>query len=346
MRREKNISIDGFREIIFYKTEDRNIKIEILMQDENLWLTQAKMAELFEVDRTVITKHIGNIVKEGELTKEATCAKIAHVQREGEREVNRPVEYYNLDMIIAVGYRVNSKKATMFRIWSTSILKEYIIKGFAMDDERLKNPQYIFGKDYFEEQIFRIRDIRSSERRLYQKITDIYASCSADYDLDSELTKDFYSTVQNKLHYAITGETAAEIVKHRANADDINMGLQTWKNSPEGKIRKQDVSVAKNYLNTEELELLNRIVTMYLDYAEMQALEHKVMYMSDWIDRLNEFLKFNRKNILENKGSITAEVAKIFSEGEYEKYKKIMDKNEKSDFDKFIEQKSQIIPKL
>lgn len=343
MARKKQFASDGFREIIFYKTDDGSVKVEILVQNENLWLTQAKIAELFEVDRTVITKHLSNIFKEGELNKEAVCAKFAHTASDG-KAYN--TQFYNLDAIIAVGYRVNSKKATMFRIWATEVLKEYIIKGFAMDDDRLKNPQYIFGKDYFEEQLERIRVIRASERRVYQKITDIYASCSADYETDCEETREFYATVQNKMHYAIAGETAAEIVSHRADANKEHMGLTTWKNAPDGKIRKQDVSIAKNYLSKEELDLLNRIVTMYLDYAEMQALEHRVMYMSDWIERLNEFLKFNRKDVLEDKGTVSASLAKMFAEDEYEKYKKMISANEKSDFDRFLECNNQELPEL
>lgn len=327
----------AMREIIFYRTSDGDAKVEVLLYDENLWLTQKKMAELFETERSVVTKHLSNIYQEEELNKEATCAKIAQVQVEGERQVSRKIEYYNLDAIIAVGYRVNSKKATHFRIWANSILKEYIIKGFAMDDERLKDPRYTFGKDYFEEQLERIRDIRSSERRFYQKITDIYAQCSADYDVNSETTKNFFATIQNKLHYAIANETAAEIIYHRADSSKEHMGLKTWKNAPEGRIRKSDVSIAKNYLSGKELDLLNRIVTMYLDYAEMQAREQNVMYMEDWVERLNAFLKFNRRDILTDNGKITAELAKTFAESEYEKYRIKQDLAYKSDFDRLIE---------
>lgn len=334
--KKNEVAIDGFRKIIFYKTDNGDVKVEILLHNENLWLTQSKIAELFGVDRSVVTKHIKNILNEGELTKEVTCAKIAQVQMEGNREVNRNIEYYNLDMIIAVGYRVNSKKATHFRIWATNVLKEYIIKGFAMDDERLKNPQHIFGKDYFDEQLARIRDIRSSERRMYQKITDIYAQCSADYALDSNITQEFYATVQNKLHFAVTGETAAELVYHRADSAKENMGLTNWKNAPEGRIRKGDVSIAKNYLNEDELGILNRIVTMYLDYAELQATEHRVMYMDDWKERLDAFLEFNRKEILEDSGKVSAEVAKATAEHEYEKFKVIQDGLYQSDFDRMI----------
>ena len=344
MEKKKDLPVAGVREIIFYRTDSGDVKVEILLQDESLWLTQAKMAELFDVDRSVITKHIGNIISEHELNRESTCAIIAQVQTEGSRQVTRNIDYYNLDMIIAVGYRVNSKKATMFRIWATKVLKEFIIKGFSMDDERLRNPQYIFGKDYFDEQLARIRDIRSSERRLYQKITDIYSSCSADYDAESDITREFFATVQNKLHYAISGETAAEIIKKRANSKMPNMGLTSWKNAPDGKIRKTDVSIAKNYLDEKELDLFNRIVTMYLDYAELQAFEHRVMYMSDWVARLNEFLKFNHKDILEDSGKVSAEVAKIFAEGEYDKYRRIAGDSERSDFDQYLESARQEIP--
>lgn len=341
--RKINIQSEGFREIIFYKTDNGDVKVEILLQDENLWLTQAKMGELFDVQKAAISKHLKNIFNEGELKEDSVVSILETTAKDGKKY---KVKYYNLDAIIAVGYRVNSKKATMFRIWATNVLKEYIIKGFSMDDERMKNPQYIFGKDYFEEQLARIRDIRSSERRFYQKITDIYASCSADYDVDSEITKEFFATVQNKLHYAITGETAAEIIQHRANANLPNMGLTTWKNAPAGRIRKTDVTIAKNYLNEDELNLLNRIVTMYLDYAEMQALEHRIMYMSDWAERLNKFLKFNHRDILEDKGTVSAEVAKIFAENEYEKYRKIIDGIHESDFDYFLEATLQELPKV
>jgi hypothetical protein len=247
---------------------------------------------------------------------------------------SKPTKFYNLDAIIAVGYRVNSKRATQFRIWATAVLKEFIIKGYTMDVERLKNPQPIFGQDYFKEQLEKIRDIRSSERRFYQQITDIYSECSIDYDYDSEITKEFFATVQNKLHWAITGQTAAEIIVSRANHEKEKMGLTSWRNSPEGKIRKSDVSIAKNYLTEEELKPLNRIVSMYLDYAEDQAEQGNVMTMKDWVEKLNAFLQFNQKDILQNSGKVTATIAKEFAEKEYEKYKPIQDKLFESDFDK------------
>jgi len=246
------------------------------------------------------------------------------------------VKFYNLDAIIAVGYRVNSKTATQFRIWATERLKEYIIKGFTMDDERLKNPNNIFGQDYFEEQLARIRDIRSSERRLYQKITDIYAQCSADYNPNEKITKQFFATVQNKLHFAITRKTAAEIISERVNSKKQNMGLTTWKYAPKGKIRETDVVIAKNYLNERELNLLNRIVTMYLDYAEMQATKGIIMHMKDWVKKLNAFLKFNEEEILTNTGKISHEVAEELALTEYKIYKIIQDKNSISDFDREI----------
>ena len=329
---------NSFTEFLLYTTPNGKVKVEIFLKDENIWLTQAKIAELFGVERSVVTKHLQNIFNEGELNKEATCAKIAQVQTEGERQVTRDVEFYNLDAIISVGYRVNSSLATQFRIWATERLKEYIIKGFTMDDERLKNPNNIFGHDYFEEQLARIRDIRSSERRLYHKITDIYAQCSADYSPDNDITKNFFATVQNKLHFAMTGKTAAEIIYERADSTKAHMGLTVWKNSPKGRIRESDVVIAKNYLNETELDHLNRIVTMYLDYAEMQAKRGIIMYMKDWVSKLDAFLKFNERQILSNAGKITHEVAEVLALGEYEKYRVMQDKNYISDFDREVKE--------
>lgn len=263
------------RESLFYKTDNGDVKVEILLYQENLWLTQTKMAELVEVQKAAISKHLKNIFASGELMEDSVVSVLETTAADGK---NYPTRYYNLDAIIAVGYRVNSKKATMFRIWANRILKEYIIKGYVMDDERLKEPESFFGKDYFEEQMERIRDIRASERRFYQKITDIYSQCSADYDVDSPVTKEFFATVQNKLHYAITKHTAAEIISDRADSAKPNIGLTTWKNAPEGRIRKADVSIAKNYLDETEMGSLNEIVTMYLDYAERQARRGNIMY--------------------------------------------------------------------
>lgn len=320
-------------DIIMYHTPDSSVNVEILIQDETLWMQQSRIAELFDVDRTVITKHLKNIFNEGELDENSVCAKIAHTAADGK---TYNTKFYNLDAILSVGYRVNSRQATMFRIFATQVLKEYLIKGFVMNDERLKNPENIFGKDYFDEQLERIRDIRSSERRFYQKITDIYSQCSADYDVKAIETRNFFATVQNKLHYATTQHTAAEIVYERADSTKQNMGLTSWKNGPDGAIRKSDVSVAKNYLDEKEIKNLNEIVTMYLDYAERQANRGVVMYMKDWAERLDAFLQFNEEEILQDKGKVTHAIAKAFAESEFEKYRKIRDQKYVSDFDKLM----------
>jgi hypothetical protein len=293
------------------------------------------------VDRSVVTKHIGNIYSERELDKAATCAKFAQVRNEGERQVTRQIEFYNLDAIIAVGYRVNSFSATQFRIWATKTLKEFIIKGFVMDDERLKQGQS-FGKDYFDELLERICAIRASERRFYQKITDIYKEASIDYDAQSPITREFYQTVQNKMHWAITGQTAAEIIKHRVDAQKTNMGLTTWRNAPKGKILKTDIAIAKNYLKKAEIKSLERIVTMYLDFAELQAERQTLMKMGDWVLKLDAFLQFNDYEVLQNAGAVSAAVAKRLAEEEYNKFAPIQDRDYISDFDreiKIIEQK-------
>lgn len=327
------------REIIFYKNANNEVKVEILLYNENMWLTQAKMAELYGVQKAAISKHLKNIFEEGELVENSVVSKMETTAADGK---NYKTLFYNLDAIIAVGYRVNSSKATMFRIWANKTLKEYIIKGYVMNDERLKNPDSFFGKDYFEEQLERIRDIRSSERRFYQKITDIYSKCSADYDSKSEITKKFFSTVQNKLHYAVSHQTAAEIIYNRVNHQKENLGLTTWKNAPNGDIRKTDIVIAKNYLNQEEIKNLNEIVSMYLDYAERQAKRFNVMYMEDWIKKLDAFLQFNEEDILLDKGKISHELAIEKAENEFAKYKIIQDKTYKSDFDKFIEEVSKL----
>ena len=335
-RMDENMALTPYetREILFYKTDNGDVKVEILLYQENLWLTQAKMAELFEVQKAAISKHLKNIFASGELMEDSVVSVLETTAADGK---NYPTRYYNLDAIIAVGYRVNSKKATMFRIWANRILKEYIIKGYVMDDERLKEPQNFFGKDYFEEQLERIRDIRSSERRFYQKITDIYSQCSADYDVDSPVTKEFFATVQNKLHYAITKHTAAEIIYDRADSTKPHMGLTTWKNAPGGRIRKSDVVIAKNYLDENEMGSLNEIVTMYLDYAERQARRGNIMYMRDWVARLDAFLQFNEEEVLHHKGKVTAAIAKAFAESEFEKYRVIQDRQYQSDFDRLVE---------
>jgi hypothetical protein len=339
MSKKHPVPNNSFTEFLLYTTPNGKVKVEIFLRNENIWLTQEKIALLFGVQRPAITKHLKNIFESGELNEEVVSSILELTTKHGAIEgkiQETKVKYYNLDAIISVGYRVNSTQATHFRIWATERLKEYIIKGFTMDDERLKNPQNIFGQDYFEEQIARVRDIRSSERRFYQKITDIYAQCSADYDTNSEQTKQFFATVQNKLHWAISKQTAAEIIHSRANSEKQNMGLTTWKQAPDGPIRKTDVSIAKNYLNVDELNNLNRIVSMYLDYAEVQALNRVVMNMTDWINKLDAFLKFNEKDILTNAGKVTAEIAKAFAENEYDKYRVIQDQLYESDFDKEI----------
>ncbi len=323
-------------EIILYSTPQGEIKIEVFLQDETVWLTQRAMGELFGVSKKTISEHLGNIYKSNELQREATVRKIRTVQNEGEREVARNLEFYNLDAIISVGYRVNSHQATQFRIWATKTLKEFIIKGFVLDDERLKQGKKLFGKDYFDELLERIREIRASERRFYQKITDIYAECSIDYQPKSEITQLFYKTVQNKMHWAITGQTAAEIISSRAKAELPNMGLTTWKNSPKGKVLKSDVSVAKNYLNKKEIDELNRIVTMYLDYAENQAARQIPMTMKEWVEKLDAFLQFNDYSVLKNAGSISADIAKKLATVEFEKFRVIQDEDYESDFDKEV----------
>lgn len=327
---KKNLQVTT-HDFLIYKDNDNNVKVNVFLINKDIWLTQNLIAELFGVARSTITDHINNILKDGELDENNTV---------GKTDVDnskKPVKIYNLDMIIAVGYRVNSKKATNFRIWATKVLKEYLITGVAMDDERLKNPNYIFGEDYFERTLERIRNIRSSERRFYQKITDIY-STSMDYDKDSKTTKDFFKTVQNKLHYAVTGNTAAEIIYNRVDSKKENMGLTNWKESPDGPIYRYDVDVAKNYLNEKELKDLNRIVTMYLDYAEYQAENHNAMTMNDWVEKLNAFLQFNGKEILTNAGSISQKVAQELAYKEYDKYRLKQDKLYMSDYDKFIEE--------
>jgi hypothetical protein len=319
-------------EILLYSTPEGKATIEVFFEQETFWLSQKKMAELFGVDVRTINEHLKNIYSTDELEQGATIRKFRIVQKEGSRDVSREIDFYNLDAIIAVGYRVNSIEATRFRIWATKTLREFIIKGFVLDDERLKQGKN-FGRDYFDELLERIREIRASERRFYQKITDIYAQCSIDYDPKAQLTLTFYKTVQNKLHWAITGQTAAEIISKRANAGKPNMGLTTWKNAPNGKVLKTDITVAKNYLQKEEIDELNRIVTMYLDYAENQARRGVPMSMADWVQKLDAFLQFNDYSILKNAGSISHEVAKKLAEKQYEQFRIDQDKLYESDFD-------------
>src|SRR3989339_466205 len=334
MKRNRQITKQNtFTEFLLYTTPNGKVKVEIFLRDKTIWLTQDKIALLFGVQRPAISKHLKNIFESGELQENSDSSILEHTADDGK---TYKTKFYNLDTIISVGYRVNSTKATHFRIWATERLKEYIIKGFTMDDERLKNPNNIFGQDYFEEQLARIRNIRSSERRFYQKITDIYAQCSSDYDPNEEITKQFFATVQNKLHFAISGQTAAEIIRSRVNSRKPNMGLTNWTNSPKGAIRKTDVTIAKNYLNEKELDGLNRIVTMYLDYAETQAQKGVAMTMKDWVNKLDSFLQFNEKDILQNSGKVSHEVAIALAEREFDKYQVEQDRILESDFDREI----------
>ena len=330
-------------EILLYTAPEGKTHVEVVYEEESFWLSQKKMAELFGVDVRTISEHLQNIFKTKELEKNSTTRNFRMVQIEGKREVARELEFYNLDAIIAVGYRVNSIEATRFRIWATKTLREYIIKGFVLDDERLKQGK-AFGKDYFDELLERIREIRASERRFYQKITDIFAQCSMDYDPQSETTHSFYKTVQNKLHWAITGHTAAEIIAERAQAGKPNMGLTTWKNSPKGKILKTDITIAKNYLSENELDELNRIVNMYLDYAENQAKRKIPMTMKDWAQRLDAFLQFNEYAVLKDAGRISADIAKKLAEEQFAQYRVLQDLQYRSDFDEAIKQINEVTP--
>ena len=320
--------------IILYTTPAGNVSVHVQFEDGTFWLTQKRMAELFGVESHTITYHLKEIYQNGELQIDSTTRKIRVVQIEGNREVSRELDFYHLDAIIAVGYRVNSYQATQFRIWATNTLREYIIKGFVLNDDMLKNGK-AFGKDYFDELIERIRDIRASERRFYQKITDIYA-LSADYDKNSPVTRNFFATVQNKLHWAITGKTAAEIIYSSADATKLYMGLTNWKQAPDGKILKSDVIVAKNYLNEAHLRELNRIVTAYLDLAENRAERGVATTMQDWATFLTQFLELSQYPILQDNGVVSALEAKLKAEQEYEVFQKIQDQYYLSDFDKEI----------
>ncbi|EST51930.1 toxin Fic [Brevibacillus panacihumi W25] len=318
--------------ILIYQTEEGNTKIDVRLENGTVWMTQKAIAELYQKSVNTINEHIKNIYAEEELEESATIRRNRIVQLEGNREIEREISFYNLEMIIAIGYRVRSHRGTQFRKWATERLNEYLVKGFTMDDERLKEMRN-FGQDYFDELLERIRDIRASEKRFYQKITAIYAT-AVDYDPKAEMTKEFFATVQNKLHYAIHGQTAGELIISRANAEKENMGLTSWKGD---KVRKQDVTVAKNYLTESEMKALNRIVTMYLDYAEDQAERHQPMYMKDWIEKLNAFLKFNGRDILENAGKVSKEVADKLALQEYEKYNQNrISQNINDDFDQFV----------
>ena len=319
---------------VLYTTPNGGVNLDILLQDENLWLTQKGISELFGVSKSTVSHHLSNIYSDGELDKLATVRKFRTVQKEGNRAVQRELEYYNLDAIISVGYRANSTKATQFRIWATNTLKEFIIKGFVLDDERLKQGQTVFSQDYFRELLERIRSIRASERRIYQQITDIFAECAIDYDRNSEITKNLYAMVQNKFHFAITGNTAAEIIYHKADAEKNQMGLTTWKNAPDGRVLKSDVTVAKNYLQETEIRQLERTVTSYFDYIEGLVERRNTFTMQSLAESIDRFLSFNEYEILEGKGSISKKQADEKASQEYEKFnrtQKIV-----SDFDKQI----------
>ena len=319
-------------ELILYQTQQGTVRIEVLFQDETFWLNQKKIAELFGVDVRTVSEHFRNIFAAGELQEESVLRKIRTTATDGK---NYLVNFYNLDAIISVGYRVNSVQATQFRIWATQTLREFITKGFVLDDERLKLNRR-FGRDYFDELLERIREIRASERRFYLKITDIYEQCSIDYDKNAEITQTFFKTVQNKLHWAVTGQTAAEIIAQRADVQRPSMGLTTWKNAPHGKILKTDVAIAKNYLIEKEIKELERIVTMYLDYAENQAARQIPMHMADWVAKLDAFLAFNEYEVLTNAGSISAEIARRLAEEQYETFRIRQDQTFESDFEKEV----------
>ncbi len=327
-----NMPPENQGEFLLYKAQDGAVKVDVFFQDETVWLTQKALAELFGVQRPAITKHLKNIFDTNELVVDSVCSILEHTAADGK---NYHTQYYNLDAIIAVGYRVNSYQATQFRIWATQHLKEFIIKGFVLDDERLKQGGQLFGKDYFDELLERIREIRASERRFYQKITDLYA-LAVDYDHSAPITQDFFASVQNKLHWAITGKTAAEIIYHSADAKVPNMGLSNWKNSPDGKILKTDTAVAKNYLSEAHIKELNRIVSAYLDLAENRAERGIAMKMTDWVKFLDSFLELSNYPILQDKGKVSAHQAKLKAAQEYDVFRKQQDAEYISDFDKAV----------
>lgn len=326
------MQIDKLKDLILYQSENTNKSIEVLYDNEDFWLTQKTMGELFNVAENNITYHLQNIFKSGELNKDSVTQKIRVTASDGK---NYNTTFYSLDAIIAVGYRVNSKEATDFRIWATNTLKEYIKKGFVLNTEFLKNGPK-FGKDYFDELLVKIKEIRASERRFYQKITDIYKECSYDYDKNSETTKEFYKNVQNKLHFAITGMTAPEIIYNRVDSKKDYMGLKTWKNAPNGKILETDVVIAKNYLSEEEIKELNNLVSMYLDFAERQVKLGHIISMQEWKEKLEMFLNLNEYNILKDNGKIKREIADKLALDEYEKYRVVQDQRYISDFDELV----------
>ncbi len=331
---DKNLQIrNSTVDFLIFTRDAKEEGIEVRVQDGDVWLTQMAVSKLFDVDRSVVTKHLQNIFTEGELAEKAVCAKFAQTADDGK---TYQYKFYNLAAIIAVGYRINSQRATQFRQWATKVLQTFAKQGYVLDKNRLINGQ-IFDEDYFDHLISEIQEIRASERRFYQKITDIYAT-AVDYSLDSAITKTFFATVQNKMHYAVHRHTAAEVIVERANHEKPHMGLTSWKNAPNGKIVKADVSIAKNYLYHEEIQELNEIVEMYLDYAARQARRHIPMTMADWASKLDAFLQFNDAEILQDKGKVTAAIAKAFAESEFEKYRVLQDKSYRSDFDRLIEE--------
>ncbi len=337
MSPEKKLQIrNSTAEFLIFTRQAGDDGIEVRVENETVWLTQKLMAALFDVDVRTINEHLGNIYQTGEQRREATIRNFRIVRREGTREVARAVEHYNLDAIIAVGFRVNSARAIQFRQWATGILRDFAIRGYVLDKERLKNGAFL-SPEYYENLLAEIREIRASERRFYQKITDIYAT-AMDYRAEAETTQTFFATVQNKLHFAIHGRTAAELIVARADSTKEQMGLTTWKNAPRGKILKPDVVVAKNYLTEKELKSLDRFVTMYLDYAEDQAERNIPMTMQDWAKKLDAFLQFNERDLLDHPGKVTAEIAKAFAESEFEKYRVVQDRLFESDFDRAIKQ--------
>ena len=321
-------------QFLIYNVPTEDVTVNAIIKDETIWLTQKAMAELFGVEVPAISKHLANIFEEGELNVDSTVSKMEIVQQEGLRNVKRKVDFYNLDAIISVGYRVNSGRATQFRIWATKVLKEYMTKGFALDDERLKQGKTAFGKDYFRELLERVRSIRASERRIWQQITDIFAECSIDYDQDAQVTHDFYAMVQNKFHYAITGQTAAEIIAAKADRTQKNMGLTTWKNAPAGRILKSDVTVAKNYLEEKQIRQLERAITGYFDYIEDLIERENTFTMAEFAQSINEFLAFRKYEILRDKGRITKKLAEQKAKEEYDEFNKTQKIT--SDFDKAV----------
>lgn len=333
--------IGNEKNILFYNDEDGNTKVEVLLENEDVWLNTEALSTLFNIDRSGIVKHINNIYRDEELEEKSTCAKIAQVQKEGNRNVKRVYPYYNLDMIISIGFRVNSKKAIKFRTWANKIIKDYMVQGFALNDERFMKARKS-DQEYFKRLLERIKLIRTSERMFYQKITDIFAECSIDYDKDSDMAITFYKTIQNKFHYAITGQTAAEIVYNRVDVQKDNMGLTTWENSPDGKILKSDVIIAKNYLDEKEIKNLNNLVNLFLDIAENNAERNIAMYMNDWKNEVENALRVFHYDVLEGKGKISHKQAKEKAESEYEKFKVIQDNNYVSDFDRLLNETKQI----